>query len=96
MEEGDSQIREHRLLEGLRPDSSRLDAQILIFLHRWANHEALMAFRHLLADEGIDPCPVGLIYQEGIHILPSGRPLIDDGNFQIAVHEQGQRSGNGS
>ena len=48
----------------------------------------------MLADKGIDPGTVAFIYQEGIHIFPSRGTLIQNGHFQIAVHQQCQRSGN--
>ena len=96
MEQGDPQVREHRLLQGFRPDCGGLQAQLLVFLHGRTDHKALIPLRHVLADESIDPGTVALVYQEGIHRFPAGRQLVQNGHLQIAVHQQGQGPGDGS
>ena len=54
-----------------------------------------MALLHLAADKSVDSDPVALPHQEGIHLLPSRRQLVQHGHLQIAVHQQRQRPGDG-
>ena len=54
-----------------------------------------MPFLHLLADEGVDPGPVALSHQEGLHRLPSRGQLVQNGHVQIPVHQQRQGAGDG-
>ena len=57
--EGDAQVGKDRLLEGIRPDGGGFDTQFLVFFHSGADHETLVAFGDVLADEGVDPGAVG-------------------------------------
>ena len=54
-----------------------------------SDHITLMAFRHLFADEGIDPGAVGFAHQEGVHAFPARGQFIQNGYLQISVHQQG-------
>ena len=95
MDQSDPQIGKYGLLQSLRPCGGGFHAQFFVFFYRGTDHEALMAFRNLLADESVDPGTVGLVYQETIHRLSSRGQFVDDGNLQITVHQKRQRPGNG-
>ena len=95
VEQGHPQVREDGLLQGLCPGGGGLHVQLLVLLHRRAHHKALVPFGYLLADEGVDPGPVALPYQEGLHRLPSRGQLIQHGDLQVAIHQKGQGPGDG-
>ena len=90
-----AQVRKYGFLQGFSPNLSGFDAQFFVFLHRRANHKALMSLGHLLAQEGVDAGAITFIYKEGIHRLPSGGQLVQNGHIQIAVHNQRQCPGDG-
>ena len=87
MQKGDPQIRKHGLLKRLRPGGGCFDPQLLILLHRRTDHEALVPFRNLLADKGIDPGTVALSHQKRVHRFPPGGQFVQNRYIQIAVHE---------
>ena len=68
---------------------------MVVLPHQRADDEHLMPLGHLLADEGIQPLAVFLPHGEGVHPLPSGGQLVDDGHVQIAVDDERQRPGDG-
>ena len=95
VEHGDAQVGEDVFLQllGVGGDGLALIGDLLSIAHQRADDEDLMALVHLLADEGIDALAVILAHGEGIHLLPSGGQLVDDGHIQIAVDDEGQRAG---
>ena len=95
MDQQHPQIGKHRLLQGLRPNLGRLDAQLFVFLYRGADHKALVAFGGMLADEGIDAGTHILAHQEGVNRLTAGGELVQNRNIQVAIHDERQGAGNG-
>ena len=98
MQQGDAQIREHIVLQRLRPllrGLERLAAVSAVVLDGRADDEALVALGCLLAHEGIQPRAVALVDQERLDRLAAGRQLVDDGNVEIAVDDQSQRARDG-
>ena len=95
MEQRDPQIRKDCLLQGFGPGFRGFQVEFFIFLHRRANYKALVSFADLLSDKSVDSGPVAFSYQEGVHRFPPRRQFVQNGHFQITVHQQRQRSGNG-
>ena len=95
VDQGNAQIRKYGFLQGFCPNFRGFNIQFSVFFHRRAHHKALVTFLYMHADEGVDPGSVGLIHQEGIHRLSAGRQFVENGYFQIAVHQKGQGSGDG-
>ena len=95
MEQRDPQIRKDCLLQGFGPGFRGFQVEFFVFLHRRANHKALVPFADLLSDKSVDSGPVAFSYQEGVHRFPPRRQFVQNGHFQITVHQQRQRSGNG-
>ena len=91
---GDVELRK-ALLQVLRVFLGRfeLDRQLLIFLHHGADDKDLTPPVAEFADEAVEPRPIALVHGEGIHLLPSRRELIHDGDVQVTVNDQGQCAG---
>ena len=76
VEQSNPQIGKNRLLKGFRPGGGCLDPQLLIFLHRRADHKTLVAFPDLLADKGVDAGAVALPHKECVHRFSAGGQLV--------------------
>ena len=94
MDAADLQLREYRRqLSRVLLGGFQLYRQLLVLLHHGAYNKHLPSLLHLFADKAVEPCPVALVYGEGVHLLPSRRQLVNDGKIQIAVDDQCQGPG---
>ena len=81
-----TQVGEHLLLQGFRPNLCGFQIQTFGFFYRRTHHIALMSLGHMLADKIVDSGSVAFIYQEGINLLSAGGQLVQYGHLQIPVH----------
>ena len=65
---------------------------ILVILNLRADDKDLTPLPHQLADEAVETRAVALVHGKGVHLLPSGRQLVDDRDVQIAVDHQRERA----
>ena len=68
---------------------------LLVFLHHRAYHKYLPPFVYKLFNEAVQPLTIAFIHGEGVHLLPARRQLVDDGDVQVAVDDEGERPGDG-
>ena len=95
VDEGHLQIGKHFALELLRVlrDSLPLVGQLVVFRDHGADDIGLPPLRRQLADEAVYPLVVAAGNGVGLHRLPSGGKLVDDGDLQVAVQNEGQGPG---
>ena len=93
---GDLQLRE-LLCQLLRVllGGFELALALLVVLDLRTDDEALPSLPRQLADEAVQACAVALVHGEGVHLLPSGRQLVDDRYVEIAVDHQRERARDG-
>ena len=97
VDKGDAQVREDLLLEhgGVLLDGLAVVGECVVFLYHGADDIGLPAGGDVLMEEGVDPLAVAAGDGEGVHRLPAGGELVDDGGVQVAVDDQGQGPGDG-
>ena len=95
VDEGHLQIGKHFALELLRVlrDSLPLVGQLVVFRDHGADDIGLPPLRRQLADEAVYPLVVAAGNGIGLHRLPPRGKLVDDGDLQVAVQNEGQRPG---
>ena len=63
---------------------------VLVVFHLRADDKDLPPLLGQLADKAVETRAIALVHGKGVHLLPSGRQLVDDRDVQIAVDHQRQ------
>ena len=62
---------------------------VVLFYHG-TDHKNLPSLAHQLANKAVEPGAIALVHSKGVHLLPSGRQLINDRDIKIAVYDKGK------